>query len=209
MRLLVVGGSGFIGRRVRASAGRAGAECFWTSTRIPPDPDAGWARLDLTQVTRDPLDDLLAEVRPDVVVNCVGLSSGGSNALVAVNVIGVATLLDSLQRAARPARLVHLGSAAEYGPVPVGTSVDEDGPTLPVSVYGATKLAGTRRVVKAVEAGRVDAVVLRIFNPVGFGTANGSVVGKAALAFREAALNGARSINLGPLDAYRDYIHVD
>ena len=69
-----------------------------------------------------------------------------------------------------PARLVHLGSAAEYGRGPGRAPVREDEPARPVGPYGVTKLAGTRLVELARTAG-LPAVVLRVFNPVGPGGA--------------------------------------
>nr|WP_322975329.1 NAD-dependent epimerase/dehydratase family protein [Actinacidiphila bryophytorum] len=63
------------------------------------------------------------------------------------------------------ARLVQLGSAAEYGPGVPGTALAESAAARPAGVYGATKLAGTL----AVAGSGLDAVVLRVFNPVGAG----------------------------------------
>jgi NDP-hexose 4-ketoreductase len=80
---------------------------------------------------------------------------------------------------------------------------------MPVSEYGKTKLAGTRLVVDAAADGGLDAVVLRIFNPIGPGTPPSSVLGHASRGLRTAARSGAHRIHLGPLDAYRDYVHVD
>src|SRR3954462_15585667 len=49
--------------------------------------------------------------------------------------------LAALDRGPRPVRLVHLGSAAEYGAVPPGVPVAESAPARPISAYGMSKLA--------------------------------------------------------------------
>lgn len=65
-------------------------------------------------------------------------------------------LVDALVAHAPRARLVLLGSAAEYGVVGHGTPLAEDGPANPVAAYGITKLASTGLVRQAVEDGRLD-----------------------------------------------------
>jgi nucleoside-diphosphate-sugar epimerase len=108
--------------------------------------------------------------------------------------------------AAPAARLVRLGSAGEYGPVPAGHSVREDDPAAPASEYGVTHLAATRLVELAGAAHRVDGVVLRVFNPIGAGLHADNVLGRAAVLLREARATGASHITLGSLAAYRDFV---
>ena len=71
-------------------------------------------------------------------------------------------------------------------------------------MYGVTKLAGTRLVELAAAAG-LDAVVLRVFNPVG----PGAPVSQPAWPARGRAAPGARDgteVRLGPLDTVRDFV---
>ena len=99
---------------------------------------------------------------------------------------------------------MHLGSAAEYGPGEPGTAVAESAPPRPASAYGATKLAGTRLVELGRAAG-LDAVVLRVFNPVGPGAPDGILPGRLVSEFRRALADGSE-VQLGPLDAVRDFV---
>ncbi|HZC41640.1 MAG TPA: NAD-dependent epimerase/dehydratase family protein, partial [Streptosporangiaceae bacterium] len=101
-------------------------------------------------------------------------------------------------------RLVHLGSAAEYGRSEPGIPVTESAPARPVASYGVTKLAGTRLVELARSAG-LDAVVLRVFNPVGAGAPAGGLPGRVAEQVRQAMAHGS-DIRLGPLDGVRDFV---
>ncbi|MBW4718088.1 NAD-dependent epimerase/dehydratase family protein [Saccharothrix obliqua] len=207
-RALLFGATGYLGRKVAdALAGHLGGVEVVKVGRSAPD-DAGWARHDLVSGGPDELAALLADTAPDVVVNCVGLLDGTLAELVAANVTGTARLLDAIPAAAPAARLVVLGSAAEYGVVPEGVPVTEDTPEHPVAPYGITKLAGTSLVRAAVAAGRLDAVVLRVFNPIGAGLPAGTVLGRAATAVRSALREPGQEVRLGPLGARRDFVDV-
>ncbi len=111
---------------------------------------------------------MLAELTPDVVVNCAGLTAGAPDELAAVNISGTDALVRAMLLAGWPGLLVHLGSAAEYGRTEPGIPVHEQTTPRPSGMYGVTKLAGTRLVQVAV-AGGLAGVVLRVFNPVGPG----------------------------------------
>jgi len=85
-------------------------------------------------------------------------------------------------------------------------SVREDDPATPASEYGVSHLAGTRLVELASAAGRVDGVVLRVFNPIGAGLHSDNLLGRCAKLLREAQAAGAPEITLGSLSAYRDFV---
>ena len=137
-------------------------------------------------------------------MNCAGATGGDVGTLAAANVTGTAVLVTALHRTGQPIRLVHLGSAAEYGPGEPGTAVAESAPPRPASAYGATKLAGTHLVELGRSAG-LDAVVLRVFNPVGPGAPDGILPGRLVSEFRRALADGSE-VQLGPLDAVRDFV---
>ncbi|WP_093802902.1 NAD(P)-dependent oxidoreductase [Streptomyces sp. Wb2n-11] len=197
MRVLVLGSTGFLGghtaERLRALPGVRLLDGGRST-------DAG-VPLDLTS---DPeaLADALRGAAPDAVVNCAGLVSGSAVRLTDVNARGPAALCEAMAAAAPGARLVHLGSAAEYGPTAPGEAVAEDAATRPQGPYGATKLAGTA----AVTAAGLDAVVLRVFNPVGPGAPAAGLPGRLAGELRRAGASG--TVRVGDLSAYRDFVDV-
>ncbi|MGV9451717.1 NAD-dependent epimerase/dehydratase family protein [Streptomyces sp. NPDC003635] len=200
MRLLVLGFTGYLGghvvERLRALPG----------TRVlgggrSPDADH---HIDLATADPERLAKTLASAAPDAVVNCAGATAGDAVTLAEVNARGPAVLCAALREAAPAARLIHLGSAAEYGPGTPDVPVTESAPTSPVGPYGATKLAGT----VAVTASGLDAVVLRVGNPVGPGAPATGLPGRVAALLREAGEDPEAVLRLGDLSAYRDFVDV-
>ena len=202
-RLVVLGASGFLGRHVRQQARAAGLDVI-TAGRSPLPGSPAHCLVDLAAQDPARLAGTLTTLAPDVVVNCAGATSGPPEALAQVNVTGTYDLVRAMLLARCPARLVHLGSAAEYGPGRPGTAVTESAPPRPASAYGATKLAGTHLVELGRAAG-LDAVVLRVFNPVGPGAPDGILPGRLVAEFRRALTEGSE-VRLGPLDAVRDFV---
>jgi NDP-hexose 4-ketoreductase len=169
---------------------------------------AGWISLDLVAAGPDEITALVRGARPDAVISCVGRLSGDAVRLVEANVLVTARLIEVVAREAPTARLVVLGSAAEYGPVRRGHRSAEDDPANPAAPYGVTRLASTQLVRLARGAGQVDGVVLRVFNPIGPALPPENMLGRAAAAIRAALRDGSDTVALGPLGAYRDFVDV-
>jgi nucleoside-diphosphate-sugar epimerase len=206
-RIVVLGGTGFLGGPVSARLGGLPGVTVLSGGRAAAGGTGGARRapdlvVDLGRVPVDVLAGGLTALAPDVVVNCAGLVAGPASGLAAVNARGAAALCEAMAAAVPAARLVHLGSAAEYGPGVPGTALSESATARPAGVYGATKLAGTF----AVAGSGLDAVVLRVFNPVGAGAPASGLPGRLAAAFRGAAPGG--SVTAGDLGAYRDFVDV-
>jgi nucleoside-diphosphate-sugar epimerase len=211
--LLVVGAAGFIGRHVTDAArslpgvrvlgaGRAGAPLAFAGAF-----EQDWRPIDLS---RDPVDiaERFHELRPAVVVNCAGATYGSMSGLVAANVVATAHLLEGLERSGIGAHLVHVGSAAEYGSGLPGVPVSESAALRPVGAYGISKLCGTQLVTAEAGAGRIEAIVLRVFNALGPGMPEGSLVGSAVRRLGGALASKTDTIDMGPLDAVRDFVDV-
>ncbi|MCP2257894.1 Nucleoside-diphosphate-sugar epimerase [Streptoalloteichus tenebrarius] len=201
-RYLLLGASGFLGRHVgdRLDA-ETGAEVVTAGRRAPGGdrPHRPHLPVDLAEASVDRLAALLAEAAPDVVVNAAGAVTGPPAAMAAVNTTAVGALAAALLTATPSARLVHLGSAAEYGRVEPGEPVTEETPPRPVGVYGVTKLGATEILRLARRTG-LDALVLRVFNPVGPGAPASSLLGRLVEQAESA------EVRLGPLADHRDFV---
>jgi dTDP-4-dehydrorhamnose reductase len=165
MRLLVIGGSGFLGQEIVRQARRAGHLVSATRQHsTPPPAEAGapgagedradWHRLDI----RRPADvaALAGQLRPDVIVNTAYQQSDWT-----VTADGAAHV--ALAAVASGVRLVHVSTDALFAGR--AAPYDETSPPSPVSPYGAAKAAAET----AVAAITPDAVIARTSLIVGDG----------------------------------------
>lgn len=201
MRLLIIGASSYLGGHLRRQAGAAGCTMVTAGRSALPGTHH---RLDLAADGAPRIAAVIAAAGPDVVINCAGATAGLPDVLAAANISTVHALVTAMLGARNQVRLVHIGSAAEYGGTEPDVSVTESAPPRPSSTYGVTKLAGTRLVELARTAG-LDAVVLRVFNVVGAGAPADGLPGQAAAQLRR-ALGAGGEVRLGPLDGVRDFV---
>ncbi|MFE7775076.1 NAD-dependent epimerase/dehydratase family protein [Streptomyces sp. NPDC057445] len=200
MRIILLGYTGYLGGHIAEQLRALGGTRLFGAGRAPTAD----LRVDLATAGTGQLADALADFAPDAVVNCAGAVGGDPVTDAEVNARGPAVLCAALRKAAPSARLVHLGSAAEYGATEHGVRVTEDAPTRPLASYGATKLAGT----VAVASSGLDAVVLRVGNPVGPGAAPLSLPGGTAMRLHQAGSDPGAVVRFGDLSAYRDFVDV-
>ncbi|GGQ59782.1 NAD-dependent epimerase/dehydratase [Streptomyces althioticus] len=200
MRVLLIGANGYLGRFV---ADRLLADPAVQLTALGRGDDAD-VRFDLATGSPGALTRFLDAVHPGVVINCAGATRGGARELTRHNTVAVATICEALRRSGCGARLVQIGCASEYGPSQPGSSTAEDAVPRPGGPYGVSKLAATELVLGS----GLDAVVLRVFSPVGPGTPAGSPLGRLAEAMRRAMQSGDGELKLGGLGAQRDFVDV-
>ncbi|WP_019009686.1 NAD-dependent epimerase/dehydratase family protein [Deinococcus aquatilis] len=187
--VLLLGASGFLGRHIHAALSGAGIPVRGPDINLAALPPSGWDAL---------LDGMGA------VVNAAGRTTGGLSDLVNPNVVLVAQALEAAQRAG--VRLLHLASAAEYGRTEEGHASHEDDVARPLSAYGASKLAATVMTEEAARSGRVNALALRVTNPIGAGMPPSGLPGRAAQELCSAVAQSRESVRFGPLGARRDLI---
>lgn len=145
-RLLVFGGTGFLGGRLCAVGTERGFDVTATHFSTPPGTSythstahADWLRCDITEGTE--VDELVASVRPDAIINAAYVQSGPTAATVCGDAAG--WVAAAAERAA--ARLVHVSTDLVFDGN-LGRSYGEDDVTNPLSDYGVAKLRGEELV---------------------------------------------------------------
>ena len=164
-RLLVVGGSGFIGRHLcRIALARGYAVTSLSLSKQSSLPDGIMQlRGDLSDGTS--LKQQFAGQAFEYIVNCGGyidhrsFFSGGRN-LIQAHFDGVQNLLDAVDRDGLK-RFVQIGSSDEYGNATAPQS--ETKREAPISPYSLAKTAATHFMQMLWRTDRFPAVILRLF----------------------------------------------
>jgi NDP-hexose 4-ketoreductase len=198
--IILFGAAGFLGSHVQIELEQQGIEVVSFGRSKTGLHQA----IDLSNL--EAMRDVLERYQPTAIINCAGRTLGTRSELVRDNIMVVANLLDAIGEKTPGARLVHIGSAAEYGITPGQNALSEDAPARPEGQYGITKLAGSSLVIQASLSQQIDAVVLRLSNPLGAGMPEGTLPGRAARLMKSALESRESSITLGPLEAFRDFI---
>jgi GDP-4-dehydro-6-deoxy-D-mannose reductase len=152
--------------------------------------------------------ELLRRIRPDFIVNFIGLFRASSfQEFIRVNVEISNNILQAVvDTNALETRLLFIGSAAEYGAV-TANPVSEQDFTMPVRLYGLSKVFQTHLVSFYYQAHRVQSVVARTFNLTGEGISASLSVGNFQIQI-DAAQDGDM-IKVGNLDSERDFLEVE
>ncbi|MDQ7247631.1 UDP-glucose 4-epimerase GalE [Dongia sedimenti] len=224
--VLVTGGAGYVGSHVCKALDRAGfLPVVYDNLATGHRWAVKWGPLEEGDV-RDSgrLETVLRRYRATAVLHFAALSLVGASAkqpldYYDVNVNGALSLAFAMQ-ASGLRRLVFSSTCAVYG-MPATMPISEDAPTLPVNVYGRTKLAAENLFSDLARAGTLDVVMLRYFNAAGadrdgeIGEAHDPESHLIPLAI-QAALGEGKPLSLFGTDyptpdgtCLRDYIHVE
>lgn len=201
VRAFVTGAGGFVGTWLVAHLRSCGDEVV----AVDRDVDV----TDAAAVRR-----AVADARPDAVYHLAALSHVGQSwddpaAVLRVNTLGTAAVLDACCRLpASPAILV-VSSAEVYGQVAVDRQpIDEDTPLAPVTPYAASKAAAEMLAIQAHLGNGLRVVRVRPFNHVGPGQSDAFVVAALASRIIAAQTSGADCLTVGNLGARRDLTDV-
>jgi UDP-arabinose 4-epimerase len=224
--VLVTGGAGYVGSHVCKALDRAGylpvtLDNLATGHRWA----VKWGPLEVGDIRDGGLvEAVLRRYRATAVLHFAALSLVGASAkqpfdYYDVNVNGALSLVHAM-RQCKLRRLVFSSTCAVYG-MPERMPIVEDAPTLPINVYGRTKLAAENLFSDMAGAGEIDVAMLRYFNASGadrdgeIGEAHDPESHLIPLAIKAALGEG------GPLSLFgtdyptpdgtclRDYIHVE
>ncbi|OXM55169.1 NAD-dependent epimerase/dehydratase family protein [Amycolatopsis alba] len=202
-RVVVLGGTGFLGRNLCSALTAAGCEVTAVARRPPPVPGHRFRRFDVVAGGAAGLAGLLAEERATAVVNAAGVVWRGSDEeMTETNTALVDVLLDALALFEVSPRLIQLGTVYEYGNPAGAVDLREGTPAAPTSPYGRGKL----RATEAVLARDGRAVVLRLSTAIGPGMPSESLLGSVARRLADA--DGPALVELPVLRGRGDFLDV-
>lgn len=203
MKALVTGSSGFVGRHLVEHLTSAGDEVIGS--------DRETDGVDIT--VADQVQDMLEQVRPDVIYHLAGWADvGGSwqapvaafraNAEGTLNILGAAA-------ATGVKRVLAVSSADVYGIVtPDELPLTEDSPLRPASPYAASKVAADYLGLQAWLGRGLPVMRVRAFNHLGPGQTDKFVAPALASRVARAERDGGEVITVGDLSARRDFTDV-
>jgi UDP-glucose 4-epimerase len=204
-RILVTGGSGFIGRHVVSELSTAGADVRAVDLRPHPDADVELIQGDLA----DPsvLEECFAE-RCDGIVHLAAVTSvlrslEHPDATYRTNVAATHALLEAARNAGASA-LVFASTNAVTGPMDA-PAISEAATLRPLTPYGATKAAAEMLMSAYTASYQLRCTPLRLTNVYGPGMqAKDSIVARLMRAIR---LGGTFEV-YGDGHQVRDYVHA-
>ncbi len=207
---LVTGASGFCAvhliRRLRTEGVNVvGADC--RPSPMAAELDAAFV-VDLTD--DDAVRALICRERPDYVFHLAGIARGEPSELFRVNSVGTVNLLEALRLESSEARVLLVGSAAEYGLIPSERQpISEEEVCRPVGAYGVSKHSATLAGLDYASRYGLRVVVARPFNIVGPGIGAGLLVGDLLRRVTMALKDDAEPlIRVGNLEPMRDFVAV-
>jgi nucleoside-diphosphate-sugar epimerase len=200
-RVLVTGGTGFIGRHVLHQAVRGELDVYSLSIRMGDVPGVRYVQADLQD--REQVFRIIDDLRPAGVIHlaAAGVSSGTDQmaSMLYKNVLGTENLFAALSSVGLSSAVVMAGSGAEYAPQ--NRAVSESDSVAPISSYGVTKAAAA--LCAGWYARHVPVTLLRLFNVYGPGEKTPRLV-----PYIIERTKAGEPIELTACEQVRDFVHA-
>lgn len=168
---------------------------------------ANYQSCDLLDMNRT--GELIRTTKPDYIYHLAGLNTIDYPQAITANTLATAHLLESVAQEASTAKVLIIGSAAEFGQVTVkDMPLTEDVPCKPVHPYGVSKQAVTHLARSYYIRKQLKISIARPFNIIGPGVPPSLVVGALTHRIRKAADSKDFTVPIGNLYPKRDFIDV-
>jgi GDP-4-dehydro-6-deoxy-D-mannose reductase len=215
-RVLVTGGSGFVGRWLTRALLAAGDDVTVTGLGHAPEQPVRWTPADMRDQAA--VESAIETSRPDAIVHLAGISfppEAERSPVTAydVNVLGSVRLLVAVAARRKAGTLdpvvLIVGSGAQYGRHPESAMpLAENAAQAPISIYAASKAAQEVAAMQMHRDAGVKVICVRSFNHSGAGQTGDYVIPSLAARALRIRAGKERTLKLGN-DVVRDYLHVD
>jgi nucleoside-diphosphate-sugar epimerase len=207
--VLITGASGFSGTALTERlAQEKDVRLFALSRGTPANP---WRFQGIFQFDlNDPaaIEGVLREIKPAWIFHLAGRLKGEFTELMQANFGNTIHLLEAAVQIVPNARILLIGSAAEYGTPANDSAITETAECRPQTPYGISKYAMTLLGLRFASQKNLEINIARTFNLIGPGIPSTLLLGAVLERTREAIATGRDSIQVGDLSAERDFIDV-
>lgn len=213
IRALIFGASGFSGRHLARHLAQCGdlkiiGADICESPSEPDDLD-DYAAVDIGD--REQVERVITDSQPDWIFNLAGQVHGDAEDIYRTNVMGTVYILESVRSEIPEARVLLVGSSAEYGPVEKEClPITEEQFCRPIGAYGASKAAATLAGQSYARQYGLKIVIARPFNIIGAGIPESLVLGAILKRTRDALSSMEEPIiRVGNIDTQRDFVDIE
>ena len=154
--------------------------------------------------------EMIRNIKPTRIYHLAGSFTNDYNTDHESNVLTTKNILDAVYKYSSSARVLLIGSAAEYGLVSKeNCPVAESSSLRPFSIYGLTKINQKTIMDYYVNTKSLDIVMARPFNLYGKGISSRLFIGKVYQEINSLKNGDVDKISLGNLDSERDFISIE
>jgi GDP-4-dehydro-6-deoxy-D-mannose reductase len=210
MKILVTGASGFTGMAMVQYLVSEGDQEIYGLVNTRPqfnEEKFGLRFVKGNLLNRKRLQEIIHDIRPEIIIHCAGLNKGTLDELLATNAVGTQNLLDSVHMEDIRCRTVVVSSSAVYGYS--GTNpIKETAALHPQSAYGISKAAQELVALREYAINKSQVTLARPFNLVGPGLPSSFVCGGIVSQIARIEAGKQDTLHLRELVSKRDFIDV-
>jgi UDP-glucose 4-epimerase len=212
-KVLIIGGAGFIGSNLAEKLIKRGYQVFvydnFSSGQITNLKFLGNAQIIKGDILNyGEISNCIKKVRPNTIFHLAAIHyipdcNKDPKKTYKVNVGGTHNILKAVAALNLNTLFVFISSAAVYANSQ--NALKESDKTLPICIYGKTKLLGEKMTRKICEKRQIPFVIIRLFNVYGPNDGIPHVIPRIIAQIKRRRKN----IELGNLQPKRDFIYVD